>query len=276
MQEAVKHQIRVLGADWHDGDVIVANHPAAGGSHLPDITVITAVFAVGAARPVFYVASRGHHADIGGIYPGSMPPFSKHLFEEGAAIESFKLVARGAFDEAGITRLLMAPAAWPGCAGARNLSDNLSDLRAQVAANTKGIRLMHELIAQYSLPVVQTYMRHIQRNAERAVRDMLREFAARKSSSSSVSASASSSLTAPPSDATVTFSATDHLDDGSPIVLTITIDPQAGSAVFDFAGTGAQLYGNLNAPKSVTYSAVIYCLRCLVQVGCDSHTCLSK
>jgi 5-oxoprolinase (ATP-hydrolysing) len=213
MQEAVKYQIRkrfssssVEARDdddmrWHDGDVIVANHPAAGGSHLPDITVITAVFASDVARPVFYVASRGHHADIGGIYPGSMPPFSKLLVEEGAAIESFKLVSRGVFNEAGITRLLMLPALQPGCSGARNLADNLSDLRAQVAANQKGIRLMQELIAQYSLAVVQTYMRHIQRNAERfasqshnifpltlsdvyfanrAVRDMLREVAARR------------------------------------------------------------------------------------------------
>jgi 5-oxoprolinase (ATP-hydrolysing) len=183
--QAVKFQIRHLGDNWHDGDVLVSNHPQAGGSHLPDITVITPVFAdvdvesnadsspsssSRQRRPVFFVASRGHHADIGGIFPGSMPPWSKHLYQEGAAILSHKLVSAGVFDEAGVTELLQAPGkivvpdGEPACSGTRNLSDNLSDLRAQVAANQKGIQLMGELIAQYGLPVVQAYMHHIQKN----------------------------------------------------------------------------------------------------------------
>lgn len=156
---------------------------------MPDITVITPVFAdvdessnssspssasstsTGVRRrPVFFVASRGHHADIGGIFPGSMPPFSKHLYQEGAAIISHKLVSQGRFDEAGITELLQAPgkvkvpAGETPCSGTRNLSDNLSDLKAQVAANQKGIQLMTELIVQYGLRTVQAYMLFIQQN----------------------------------------------------------------------------------------------------------------
>ena len=104
MQEAVRYQVKLLGDKWKDSDVIVTNHPQAGGSHLPDMTVITPVFKNG--KKVFFVASRGHHADVGGISPGSMPPFSKYLYQEGAAIESFKLVNNNHFDEAGVTALL--------------------------------------------------------------------------------------------------------------------------------------------------------------------------
>ena len=171
MQEAVKYQIRTLES-WEKGMVVLSNHPVAGGSHLPDITVITPVFDDSSDKPVFFVASRGHHADIGGITPGSMPPFSKSLAEEGAAILSFKLVSKGLFDEKGITEILTKSD--HGFVGTRNLSDNLSDLKAQVAANVKGIQLMNELISQYTLPIVQAYMRFIQSNAELAVRDMLR------------------------------------------------------------------------------------------------------
>ena len=185
MQEAVKFQVEHLGASWKDGDVVVSNHPQAGGSHLPDITVITPVFNEG--KIVFFVASRGHHADIGGISPGSMPPFSKRLAQEGARIVSFKLVTRepqtgrAKFDEAGITAVLNSPALVavgpdePACVGTRNLDQNLSDLRAQVAANQKGIKLMHELIDQHSIEIVQRYMYYIQQNAEEAVREMLCE-----------------------------------------------------------------------------------------------------
>eukprot|EP00878_Enallax_costatus_P007255 GHUV01007601.1.p1 GENE.GHUV01007601.1~~GHUV01007601.1.p1 ORF type:complete len:447 (+),score=116.96 GHUV01007601.1:60-1343(+) len=180
-----------------------------------------------------------------------MPPNSKLLVEEGAAVVSFKLVRNGHFQEAGITELLMAPGRLadqlPGCSGTRNLSDNLSDLKAQVAANTKGIQLVQELIAEHSLEVVQAYMKYIQANAEDAVREMLRDF------------SKSRGL---PEVGTVT--AEDQLDDGSPIRLTITIDRSEGSATFDFTGTGPEVYGNLNAPPAVAYSAIIYSLRCLV------------
>ena len=249
MQEAVRYQLKHWGGEGlrlNEGDVLVSNHPQlAGGSHLPDITVITPILNEG--RIVFFVASRGHHADVGGIAPGSMPPLSKRLEEEGAAIVSFKLVEGGVFQEAGITALLQAPASVPGSSGSRNLQDNLSDLRAQVAANTQGASLMHSLIAEYGIEVVQAYMQHIQANAERAVRAMLTTFSTRQNL---------------PVIGTVT--AEDFMDDGTPICLAVTIDRTQGSAVFNFEGTGPELYGNLNAPPAVTASAVIYCLRCLL------------
>ena len=254
MQEAVRFQLSYWSQPGRealaDGDVLVSNHPQlAGGSHLPDITVITPVFSGGAA--VFFVASRGHHADIGGISPGSMPPRSTLLAEEGAAIVAFKLVRGGAFDEAGITALLRAPgdSGVPGCTGTRNLSDNLSDLKAQVAANTRGIQLVHELIAECTLGVVQSYMHYIRDAAERAVREMLTSFARARG------------LAAPVGSVT----AEDFMDDGTRIALKVTIDQRDGSAVFDFEGTGPEIHGNLNAPPAVTYSAVIYSLRCMVK-----------
>ncbi|XP_055656321.1 5-oxoprolinase isoform X3 [Falco peregrinus] len=236
-------QIRNLGEDLREGDVILSNHPCAGGSHLPDLTVITPVFWPGVPKPVFFVASRGHHADIGGITPGSMPPHSKALREEGAVFVSFKLVKDGIFQEEVVTEALMAPGRIPGCSGTRNLQDNLSDLRAQVAANQKGIQLVTELIRLYGLPVVQAYMAHIQANAEVAVREMLKGFAARWGTA---------------------VEAEDRMDDGSPIRLRVQVDPQEGSAVFDFSGSGPEVYGNCNAPRAITLSALIYCLRCMV------------
>lgn len=254
MQEAVRFQLRYWSKPGRealaDGDVLVSNHPQlAGGSHLPDITVITPVFSGGVC--VFFVASRGHHADIGGVSPGSMPPKSTLLAEEGAAIVAFKLVRRGVFDESGITQLLQAPGASgvPGCVGTRNLSDNLSDLKAQVAANTRGIQLVHELIAECTLPVVQSYMRHIRDAAERAVREMLVAFARARGLAAPVGS----------------VEAEDFMDDGTRIALKVTIDQRDGSAVFDFQGTGPEIHGNLNAPPAVTYSAVIYSLRCMVK-----------
>jgi 5-oxoprolinase (ATP-hydrolysing) len=258
MQEAVRFQLQHHAQPGVpplvDGDVLVSNHPQlAGGSHLPDITVITPVFDTtpgGGGQLVFFVASRGHHADIGGISPGSMPPNSTSLAQEGAAIVSFKLVRQGLFQEQGISELLQAPASSgvPGCCGTRNLSDNLSDLRAQVAANQRGIALVRELIAEHSLRTVQAYMTHIRRAAERAVRAMLVRF------------SLAQGL---PEVGTVR--AVDYLDDGTPIALAVTIDRATGSAVFDFSGTGPEVHGNLNAPPAVTYSAVIYALRCMVR-----------
>ncbi|XP_032466555.1 5-oxoprolinase isoform X2 [Phocoena sinus] len=245
MQETVQFQIQHLGADLHPGDVLLSNHPCAGGSHLPDLTVITPVFWPGQTRPVFYVASRGHHADIGGITPGSMPPHSTTLQQEGAVFLSFRLVQAGVFQEEAVTEALRAPGKIPGCSGTRNLHDNLSDLRAQVAANQKGIQLVGELIGQYGLDVVQAYMGHIQANAELAVRDMLRAFGTSRQARG----------------LPLEVSAEDHMDDGSPIRLRVQIN---GSAVFDFSGTGPEVFGNLNAPRAITLSALIYCLRCLV------------
>ncbi|XP_057387820.1 5-oxoprolinase isoform X5 [Balaenoptera acutorostrata] len=287
-------QTQHLGADLRPGDVLLSNHPGAGGSHLPDLTVVTPVFWPGRTRPVFYVASRGHHADIGGITPGSMPPHSTTLQQEGAVFLSFRLVQAGVFQEEGsgpwvqnlyclpevealsrsfgggggahrqpcwrsfkttgcgaVTEALRAPGKIPGCSGTRNLHDNLSDLRAQVAANQKGIQLVGELIGQYGLDVVQAYMGHIQANAELAVRDMLRAFGTSRQARG----------------LPLEVSAEDHMDDGSPIRLRVQINLSQGSAVFDFSGTGPEVFGNLNAPRAITLSALIYCLRCLV--GCD-------
>ncbi|XP_056378851.1 5-oxoprolinase isoform X1 [Hyla sarda] len=248
MQETVQFQIKNLQDDLREGDVILSNHPSAGGSHLPDLTVITPVFRVEAPRPVFFVASRGHHADIGGITPGSMPPHSKSLKEEGAVFTSFKLVKAGTFQEEAVTEALMAPGLIPGSSGTRNLHDNLSDLRAQVAANQKGIQLVNELIDFYGLEVVQAYMAHIQANAEVAVRDMLREFAARWEEQSGA----------------LEVESVDYMDDGSPIKLKVKINKEEGSALFDFTDSGYEVYGNCNAPRAITLSALIYCLRCMV------------
>ena len=247
MSEAVRYQVKHWGeAGLFEGDVLVSNHPQlAGGSHLPDITVITPIFHQG--RIVFFVASRGHHADVGGIAPGSMPPMSKTLEQEGAAIVAFKLVEKGEFQEAGVSALLHAPGKLPNNMGTRNLSDNISDLKAQVAANMRGATLMQELVAEYGLEVVQAYMRHIQLSAEQAVRGMLREFSLREGLKE-----------------VDTVCAEDFLDDGTRICLSVEIDRRTGSAVFDFTGTGPEIYGNLNAPPAVTASAIIYCLRCLL------------
>ena len=246
MGATVLQQKQIQGSNWHEGDVMVTNHPAVGGSHLPDITVVTPVFVKGEA--VFYVACRGHHADIGGTTPGSIPPFSKKLVEEGAHIKSFKLVSDGVFQEEGITEILMSPGkvkeeGLAPMSGTRALGDNLADLQAQVAANQKGIKLMEELIEQYGLPVVQAYMQYVQDNAAKAVEDMLKVIAEKEGT---------------------TLTAADAMDDGTEIRLKVTIDPATPTAVFDFTGTDPQVYGNTNCPSAVVSSAIIYCLRCLV------------
>jgi 5-oxoprolinase (ATP-hydrolysing) len=260
MSEAVRQQIRRC-PNLKPGDVLVSNHPAAGGSHLPDITVMTPVFRDNAL--IFWVACRGHHADIGGITPGSMPPNSRLLAEEGAAIMSFKLVSEGIFQEEGIRELLLHPAAdrQPGqrtTRGTRRLSDNLSDLKAQVAANRKGIDLILEMVDHFGLDVVGAYMNHIQDAAEKAVRESLCSLSLQKGLAERD-----------------TIQAVDYLDDGSPISLKLTIDRRDGSAVFDFSGTGPELWGNLNAPRAVTSSAILYSLRCLVEKDIPlNHGCL--
>ncbi|XP_022924406.1 5-oxoprolinase [Cucurbita moschata] len=255
MSSTVRWQIDYWGDNLNEGDVLVTNHPCAGGSHLPDITVITPVFDNG--KLIFFVASRGHHAEIGGITPGSMPPFSKSIWEEGAAIKAFKLVEKGIFQEEGIIKLLQFPNSDEGVIpGTRRLHDNLSDLHAQVAANHRGISLIKELIAQYGLNTVQAYMTYVQLNAEGAVREMLKSVASRVSSNSAGSAEGSS----------ITIEEEDYMDDGSVIHLKLTIDPRKGEANFDFSGTSPEVYGNWNAPEAVTAAAVIYCLRCMVDV----------
>ena len=252
MSEAVKEQIRRQAGNLKPGDVLVSNHPAAGGSHLPDITVITPVFKD--HEIIFWVAARGHHADIGGISPGSMPPNSRHIEEEGACITTFKLVEDGVFQEEGISELMLAPEkitpaqGRPAISGTRLLADNISDLKAQVAANQKGIELVLEMVDHYGLEVVQAYMRHVQDAAEEAVRTRLKELSEEKGMAE-----------------VDTVQALDHLDDGSPIALSLTIDRRDGSATLDFNGTGTEIWGNCNAPKAVTKSAILYCLRCMIK-----------
>ena len=222
MSTCVQRQASIWRGKLKRGDVLVSNHPMYGGTHLPDITVITPAFS--GDKIVFYVASRAHHADIGGILPGSMPPHSRELFQEGAAIKSEKLVSEGHFNEKRITELLYdEPAQYPGCSGTRCLADNLNDLKAQIAANQKGINLISTLIKEYGEDVVQFYMHSIQDNAELSVRNLLksvsRRFAGRD------------------------LQAIDYMDDGSPIKLSINIDGERGEAIFDFEGTGPEVYG---------------------------------
>ena len=209
MQEAVKSQI----GNFNQGDIIFSNHPKRGGSHLPDITVITPVFRNDLI--VFFVASRGHHGDIGGISSGSTPPSSKYLWQEGAMIKSFKIVSNGVFDEAGIRKLLVDdPQKFPNCSGARCINDNISDLKAQIAANTRGVKLLNELANEFGLDCMQLNMRNIQLNAEETVRSLL----------VNVSNKIGRVLTAH-----------DFMDDGTRIQWSITIDKD-GSAIFDFSG----------------------------------------
>lgn len=242
MQFAVRYQHNLWNGKLKDGDVLVSNHPSCGGTHLPDITVITPVFDE-TGELAFYVASRGHHADIGGILPGSMPPNSAALWQEGASIESTKLVSEGVFNEEEMTRLLLVePAQYPGSSGTRKLADNISDLKAQIAANQKGITLIRALIAEFGLDVVHRYMYAIQTTAEIAVRELLKRTLATQGS---------------------TLAAVDYMDDGTPIRLAIRIHDD-GSATFDFTGTGPQVLGNTNAPIAITHSAIIYCLRSLI------------
>ncbi|EGX91203.1 5-oxoprolinase [Cordyceps militaris CM01] len=242
MQFAVQYQHRLWEGRLQEGDVLVSNHPSCGGTHLPDITVITPVFEKGVLA--FYVASRGHHADIGGILPGSMPPTSSALWQEGAAIESTKLVSGGRFNDEEVRRLLLVePAKYEGCSGTRRLQDNISDLKAQIAANSKGINLITALIEEFGLPCVHRYMYAIQNTAEEAVRELMLSTLAKHGPEPLV--------------------AVDYMDDGTPIKLTVTINKD-GSATFDFTGTGSHVLGNTNAPLAITHSAIIYCLRSLV------------
>ncbi|KAH6697217.1 hydantoinase B/oxoprolinase [Plectosphaerella plurivora] len=245
MSTFVRRQAEIWKGNLKKGDVIASNHPSYGGTHLPDVTLMMPAFNEAGDEILFYAASRAHHADIGGITAGSMPPHSKELFQEGASIKSEKLVSEGRFDEDRVVELFYnEPARNPGSSGTRCLADNINDLRAQISANKKGISLIEGLIEEYGEETVQFYMVSIQDNAELCVRNLLREVSQRFEGKE--------------------LSAIDYMDDGSPIQLKVTIDADKGEAIFDFEGTGPEVYGNINAPEAVTYSAIIYCLRCLV------------
>jgi 5-oxoprolinase (ATP-hydrolysing) len=254
MSEAVRQQIKLFDSDLEPGDVLVGNHPQLGGSHLPDITVVTPVWLAG--QVVLYVANRGHHADIGGITPGSMPPFSRTLSEEGCAIRGMKLVRRGQFQQQQLEEILSRPGVDNQgriIPGSRRLADNISDLQAQVAANQCGVRLLGELIAEQGLSAVHAYMGFLQDHAESAVRHGVQQLVQQLLDSGAARQNGTQ----------VSVRAEDYLDDGTAIVLNLSVH-EDGRACFDFSGSGAQQWGNLNAPPAVTMSAILYCLRCLV------------
>ncbi|KAI1099432.1 Hydantoinase B/oxoprolinase-domain-containing protein [Jackrogersella minutella] len=256
MAYAVKYQHERYGATLQPGDVLVSNHPIAGGTHLPDITVITPVFDPSSRRIIFYTASRGHHRDIGGFEGISGNANATELYQEGARIVSFRLVSDGKFDEEGITKILEEPGRYPDCIGTSSLYDNLSDLRAQVAANAKGSKLIEKLFGEYGREVVQFYMDRIQANAEVAVRKFLQKTSEKLDGEK--------------------LQAIDSLDNGTRIQLEIRINPD-GSAIFDFTGTGPEVIGNNNAPKSICLSAIIYALRCLINEDIPlNQGCLSS
>lgn len=232
MSETVRRTIRD-NPDLGPGDVFVTNDPYRGGSHIPDVTVITPVHHHESGELLFFTASRAHHAEIGGIVPGSMPPFSKRLSEEGVLIRNFKLVDRGVSREAELEKLLSS-----GPYPSRSVRDNLADVSAQVAANNIGVMQLLELVDRYSLRVVHAYMRHIQQAAAEKMRMALAQL--------------------PDGE----YGLTDHLDCGSPIAVTITI--RGDSAVVDFTGTGPVLASNLNANRAIVTAAVLYVFRCLI------------
>ena len=247
MEYAVRYQNDMYRSQLRPGDVLVSNHPLAGGVHLPDITIITPVWDEAGETIIFWVASRGHHSEVGGISPGSMPSNSKFLYEEGAATISYKIVSGGRFNEEETRKFLYdEPGQYPGCSGTRNYEDNLSDMRAAIAANNKGSTLIGALIKEFTLPIVHMYMKAISENAETAVRAFLQ--------------GVSKSL------GRRTLNFEDYLDDGSVIKLEVRLNPENGTAVFDFTGTSEETLNCLNAPKAITHSAVIYCLRCLINV----------
>jgi 5-oxoprolinase (ATP-hydrolysing) len=233
MSESVSSLIRSKGDRLKPGDVYASNNPYNGGTHLPDVTVITPVF-IEQSTPLFYVASRGHHADIGGITPGSMPPYSSHIDQEGILLDNLLLVEQGQFREADIRELLTA-----GEYPVRNPVQNLADLQAQIAANERGVQELRRMVEHYGLETVQAYMQHVQDNAEESVRrviDVLK-------------------------DGRFSY----EMDDGSEIHVQITIDRPNRSARIDFTGTSPQQASNLNAPFAIGKAVVLYVFRTLVE-----------
>ena len=233
MGESIKIIAARNAGRMRPGDVYVLNDPYHGGTHLPDVTVVTPVFGEDGGQILFFVASRGHHAEIGGITPGSMPAFSTRVEEEGVLIDNWLLVRDGRLREAE-TLGLLASAAYP----SRNPQVNLADLRAQIAANAKGVAELRRMTGHFGLAVVHAYMCHVQDNAEEAVRRVIGSL---------------------PNGACAC-----ELDNGAVIKVAVRVDRSARSAEIDFTGTSPQLPGNFNAPSSVAMAAVLYVLRTLV------------
>jgi 5-oxoprolinase (ATP-hydrolysing) len=232
MDRSVETIIRANKGKIRPGDVFALNAPYNGGTHLPDITVCTPVFDSMGKKILFWVASRGHHADVGGIAPGSMSPLATHIEEEGVYLDNLKIVVRGAFQERAILEALLT-ARYP----ARSPAQNLADLKAQIAANAKGVAELQALISDYSWDVVRAYMGHVQDHAEERVRDLIGSLR--------------------------DCSAEIETDDGAIIRVRISVDSKARRAKVDFTGTSAQRTNNFNAPEPVTRAAVLYAFRVL-------------
>ncbi|MEG5136126.1 MULTISPECIES: hydantoinase B/oxoprolinase family protein [unclassified Microcoleus] len=233
MSESVEALILSQSHTIKPGDVYVSNNPYNGGTHLPDITAITPIFDNSSSLPLFYVASRGHHADIGGITPGSMPPNSKIVTEEGVLFDNFQLVSEGKFREPELLEILTS-----GDFPVRNPAQNIADLQAQVAANNRGVAELLKMVEHYGLETVQAYMGFVQDNAEESVRrviDVLKD----------------GEFTYP-------------MDSGGQIKVAITINKSARRAKIDFTGTSSQQFNNFNAPVAVCKAAVLYVFRTLV------------
>jgi len=233
MGESIKTVIRENAGSMRPGDVYALNDPYHGGTHLPDVTVITPVYLAESAQPMFYVGSRGHQADIGGITPGSMPPFSTRIEEEGVQIDNFKLVDQGRLREAEVIALLES-----GEYPSRNPQQNLADLKAQIAANEKGVQELRKMVGQFGLDVVRAYMGHVQDNAEESVRR-------------AITLLKDGAFTLP-------------LDNGAQIQVAIRVNAAERTAEIDFTGTSPQQVNNFNAPTAVCMAAVLYVFRTLV------------
>ncbi|MGW8357443.1 hydantoinase B/oxoprolinase family protein [Streptomyces wedmorensis] len=233
MGESIKEVLRRRGGDLRRGDVYAVNDPYHGGTHLPDVTVVTPVFGDTGDELRFLVASRGHHAEIGGITPGSMPAFSRTVDEEGVLFDNWLLVRDGRLREAE-TRALLTGARHP----SRDPDTNLADLRAQIAANEKGVEELRRTVAEFGLDVVEAYMRHVRANAEESVRRIVARL----------------------HDGAYRY----ETDGGAVIQVAVRVDRERRSAVLDFTGTSPQLPGNANAPTAVVMAAVLYVFRTLV------------
>jgi 5-oxoprolinase (ATP-hydrolysing) len=233
MDRSVETIIRLRRSEMRPGDVYMLNAPYNGGTHLPDITVVTPVFDEQGTEILFYVASRGHHADVGGITPGSMTPRATTIEEEGVYIDNVKLVDQGRFleDE---TRALLQGAKYP----ARQPDKNIADLKAQVAASAKGEAELHKMVAHFGLDVVKAYMQHVQNNAEASVRRLLARL----------------------SDGHFRV----EMDQGTCVEVRISVDRETRTARVDFTGTSPQQANNFNAPEPVTRAAVLYTFRVMV------------
>ena len=233
MGESIKTVMAQNAGRMQPGNVYALNDPYHGGTHLPDITVITPVYLNESAEPTFYVGSRGHHADIGGVTPGSMPPFSTRIEEEGVQINNFLLVERGVLRETEMVALLQS-----GQYPSRNPSQNMADLKAQIAANEKGVQELRKMTEQFGLGVVLAYMGHVQNNAEESVRRVI----ARLKNGQFIL----------------------RLDNSAQIQVAIRVNREARSAEIDFTGTSPQQSNNFNAPTAVCMAAVLYVFRTLV------------